>query len=309
MPSILIIMKRKRKRIMSSLVKKHKSVIEAYLLIIIGTGILAASIQFFYDPIGLVTGGFTGLAIVIKSLTSSLVNEGIPLWLTNIGLNIPVFILAYIFMGRKYVGRTLFASAMLSVWLYVIPLYDVPKGDLLLAAIFGALFSGGGIGIVLKGHATTGGTDMVASLIQLKLRHYSVAKIMQVLDGTIVLVGLFKFGLISTLYAIIAIYVTTKVTDLILEGFNISKAAYIITDQHEEVAQKIMTELDRGVTGIEAKGMYTNEDKCMLYCVVSRKEIVDVKSLVAEIDPRAFVIVSDVREVLGEGFQEYKNQF
>ena len=150
---------------------------------------------------------------------------------------------------------------------------------------------------------------MVASLIQLKLRHYSVAKIMQVLDGTIVLVGLFKFGLISTLYAIIAMYVTTKLTDLILEGFNISKAAYIITDHHEEVAQKIMTELDRGVTGIEAKGMYTNEDKCMLYCVVSRKEIVDVKSLVAEIDPRAFVIVSDVREVLGEGFQEYKNQF
>lgn len=90
---------------MSSLVKKHKSVIEAYLLIIIGTGILAASIQLFYDPSGLVTGGFTGLAIVIKSLSSSVVNNGIPLWLTNIGLNIPVFILAYIFMGRKYVGR------------------------------------------------------------------------------------------------------------------------------------------------------------------------------------------------------------
>lgn len=293
---------------MDAFIKKHSTLV-SYFLIIFGTGVLAISIQNFYDPIGLVTGGFTGLAIVIKSFSSMWIEGGIPLWLTNVALNVPVFIFSYIFMGKKFVGRTILGAAMLSVWLYIIPPIDMTNGDYLLAAIFGAVFSGGGIGIVLRGHATTGGTDMVAALIQRKLKHYSVVKIMQVLDGLVVAIGFYQFGLKAVLYALIAIYVTTQVSDLILEGFKTSKAAYIITNKHEEVAKRIMVELDRGVTGLNAKGMYTNEEKCMLYCVVSRKEIVNVKELVAEIDPEAFVIVSDVREVLGEGFQEYGSQF
>ena len=112
-----------------------------------------------------------------------------------------------------------------------------------------------------------------------------------------------------TLYAIIGIVVQTKVADLVVEGFNYSKAAYIITNEHEEVANRIMTELERGVTGLHAKGMYTQEDKCVLYCIVTQKEIVGLKNIVNEVDPRAFVIVADVKEVLGEGFQEYKKEF
>lgn len=284
--------------------RKHERLF-AYLYIILGTAVLAVSIQCFFEPIGLVTGGFTGLAIVIKSVTKGIIDDGIPIWLSNIFLNAPVFILAFILKGRNFVGRTIFGAGMLSVWLYIIPTMDMSQGDFLLAAIFGAVFSGAGIGLVLRGHATTGGTDMVAALIQLKIKHYSIAQIMQILDGIVVITGLFVFGIRPAMYAMVAIFVATKVTDIVLEGFRYSKAAYIITDKHEEIAQRIMVDIDRGVTGIHAMGMYTGEEKCVLYCVVSMREIIAVEELVSEIDPNAFVIVSDVREVLGEGFKEY----
>lgn len=276
-----------------------------FLNILLGTGIMALGILCIYDQVGLVTGGFTGLAIVVRSVSQEWIPGGIPLWLTNLLLNIPVFIVAYYQMGKKFIGRTLFGAVMLSVWLYVIPPIDLAQGDYLLAALFGAVFSGIGMGLVLRSKATTGGTDMVAALIQKHMRHHSVVSIMQFIDGAIVVVGLFVFGVRPTLYAIVAIFVTTKVSDTFLEGFNYSKAAFIITEHYDEVASKIMEELDRGVTGLDAKGMYTGDEKCVLYCVVSRKEIVDVKEIVHSIDSKAFVIVSDVREVLGEGFLEY----
>ena len=285
--------------------KKHGRVYN-YLMIIIGTGILSLGIACLYDPIGLVTGGFTGLAIVIKSVTGFLFEGGVPLWFTNLALNIPVFIMAYFLKGSKFIGKSFFGAMMLSVWLYLIPVIDLSGGDYLLAAIFGGVFTGVGIGLVLRTGATTGGTDMVSALIQLKIRHYSIVQILQVIDGLVIVLGLMVFGVRPTMYAIIAIITATKVSDMVLEGFNYSKAAYIITNQYEEVASRIMKELDRGVTGLHAKGMYTGEEKCMLYCIVSQKEIVVLKDIVNEVDKNAFVIVSEVREVLGEGFQEYK---
>lgn len=285
--------------------KKHPK-LSYYIYIIIGTCLMGISYQCIYDQVGLVTGGFTGLGIVIKNLSQAIYPGGIPLWLTNTVLNIPVFILAYMLKGGKFVGRTIFGTAMLSVWLYIIPGIDLTEGDILLAALFGGVFAGAGMGFVLRGNATTGGTDMVAALIQLKLRHLSVVQIMQFLDGAIVVIGMFIYGIRPTLYAVAAIYITTKVSDAILEGFKFSKAAYIITDHYDEIAKRLMMELDRGATGLHATGMYTGNDKCVLYCVVSKKQIVTVKEIVVEIDPDAFVIVSDVREVLGEGFQDYK---
>ena len=198
---------------------------------------------------------------------------------------------------------------MLSVWLYVIPVIDLSGDDYLLAALFGGVFTGIGFAMVLRAGATTGGTDMVAALIQERMRHYTVAQIMQVLDAVVVITGLYVFGLRATLYAVVAVFVSTKVSDAFLEGFKNSKAAFIITNKYREVAECIMRELDRGVTGLQAKGMYTGDLKCVLYCVVSRKEIVEIKRIVNETDPGAFVIVSDVREVLGEGFLEYSDGF
>ncbi len=274
-------------------------------MLIVGTAFVAVSIQCIYDPISLVTGGFSGLAIVIKAVTEPFIPGGIPLWLTNIALNIPVFLVAFKVKGKRFIGRTLVGAFLLSAWLYVLPPLDLTQGDYILAAVFGGVICGTGMGLILLAKATTGGTDMVATIIQHYARHYSIVQILQILDAMVVLCGLYVFGLRAALYAIVAIFITTKVSDTLMEGFKFSKAAFIITDHYELVAKRILQELDRGVTGLLAKGMYSGADKCVLYCVVSQKEIVQVKEIVAETDPEAFVIVSDAREVLGEGFLEY----
>ena len=285
--------------------KKYKKLYE-YIFILMGTGILAFAIQCLYDPVELVTGGFSGLAIIIKNMTLNFIEGGVPLWLSNLALNIPVFIIGYFLKGKEFIAKTVLGTVLLSAWLYILPPSAVAEGDYMIAAIFGGVLAGAGIGLVLKAGATTGGTDMVASLLQLKLRQYSIVQIMQVLDNLIVLTGLFIFGMRPALYSVISIVVATYVSDMVLEGSNYAKGVFIITNHSDAVANRIITELDRGLTGLYAKGMYTGNEKCMLYCVVSMKEIVKLKDLVVEADPKAFVIVSDVREVLGEGFKEYK---
>ena len=178
--------------------------------------------------------------------------------------------------------------------------------DLFLTALFGGLISGVGTGLVFLCQATTGGTDMLAALIQRKLPHYSIAQIMQVLDAIVVLVGASVFGITYALYALIAIFAVLKVSDGLIEGLKFSKAAIIISEKSGEIAQAIIHELDRGVTGLDARGMYSGAQKNVLFCVVSKKEIVQLKDLVVGHDSQAFVIVSDAREVLGEGFIEYR---
>lgn len=275
-----------------------------YLFIFMGTGIMALAIQCIFEPIGLVTGGFSGIAIIIRKMTAGIVEGGVPLWLTNLALNVPVFIAALIIKGRKFLGRTVIGTVLLSFWLYVIPQIDLTQGDYMLSAVFGGVITGIGIGFVLLAKATTGGTDMVSALIQKYVRHYSVVQILQVIDGMVVLAGLYVFGLKPALYAIVAIFITSKVSDALMEGMKYSKAAFIITDYYKEIADAIMTQLDRGLTGLDATGMYSGDKKTVLYCVVSKKEIVELKDIVAKIDPKAFVIVTDAREVFGEGFLE-----
>ena len=275
-----------------------------YLFIFMGTGIMALAIQCIFEPIGLVTGGFSGIAIIIRKMTAGIVEGGVPLWLTNLALNVPVFIAALIIKGRKFLGRTVIGTVLLSFWLYVIPQVDLTQGDYMLSAVFGGVITGIGIGFVLLAKATTGGTDMVSALIQKYVRHYSVVQILQVIDGMVVLAGLYVFGLKPALYAIVAIFITSKVSDALMEGMKYSKAAFIITDCYKEIADAIMTQLDRGLTGLDATGMYSGDKKTVLYCVVSKKEIVELKDILAKIDPKAFVIVTDAREVFGEGFLE-----
>lgn len=280
-----------------------------YLMIIIGTFMMGFAIKVIYDPISLVTGGFTGLAIVVKDATQrAFGGHGIPLWVTNYGLNIPMFLVAYKIKGKKFIGRTFFATTMLSLALMVIPEIPILRDDYVLACIFGGVITGAGTGLVFLARATTGGTDMLAAIIQTFCKHYTIAQIMQVVDGMVVIIGAFVFGLNKALYAVIAIYVVTLVSDGIIEGLKFSKAAYIISEHYDEIAQKVMSDLERGVTGINATGMYSNNEKKMLFCVVSKKEMIQVKEIVAKIDPSAFVIVSDVREVFGEGFIEYKQK-
>ena len=271
------------------------------ILMVVGTGLMALAIQCIYDPVGLVTGGFTGVAIIAKYVTKG----AVPLWLTNLVLNVPLFLLAALIKGKKFVARTAVATVLLSAWLYVIPLWNLAEGDYVLSAIFGGVICGVGMGMVLLARATTGGTDMLAALIQHKLRHYTIMQIICVIDGIIVAVGIYSFGVKAALYAIVAIYVTSKVSDTLTEGMKYSKAVFIVSDRYKEISDAIMTQMDRGVTGLDAVGMYSGDEKCMLYCVVSKKEIVVLKEIILKIDNNAFVIVTDAREVVGEGFLEY----
>lgn len=286
-------------------IRSKKSRWLPWVMIVLGTGLMAVGIQNVYDPINLVTGGFTGIAIIIKNVTEGYIQGGIPLWLTNFVLNIPVFLIALRLKGKSFIGRTAVATVLLSVWLYLLPGAALVSDDYILAAVFGGVLNGVGMGMILLASATTGGTDMVAAVIQHKLRHYSIAQIMQILDGVIVLAGLYVFGIQPALYAMVSIFIVSKISDGMMEGFRYSKAAFIITEKYQEVSKCIMERMDRGVTGLQAQGMYSGQEKCMLYCVVSKKQIVTLKELVMGIDKNAFVIVNDVREVLGEGFLEY----
>lgn len=274
-----------------------------YVLLLLGTCLMGIAINGMLEPSGLVTGGFSGVAIVIKAVSEVWIPGGIPLWLSSIALNIPLFIVGIRIQGFQNFKKTLFGTLVLSLWLFVIPSGWLVLDDLLLAALFGGVILGCGIGLVFIGHGTTGGTDLIAALIWRHMRHYTIAQIMQVIDGVIVLLGAWIFGVQKALYAVIAILAVTKVSDMLMEGLHFSKVAYIITNKPKELADCLMEKLNRGVTGIASKGMYTGEERTMLYCVVGKKELVELKDIVLSLDERAFVIVSDAREVVGEGFK------
>ncbi len=279
---------------------KKRTAAQDYLIIVLGAFIMGFAIKNIYDPQGLVTGGVSGLAIILKD------QAGIPLWITNMCVNVPLFFLSLRLKGWKFVKRVLVAEAALTVSLAILPEYAFLKDDLILTALFGGVFSGVGTGMMLLCHATTGGTDTMAALIHTKLRHYSINQILQVLDGLVVVAGAGIFGVRYAFYAVIAVVVLAKVSDGMIEGMHFAKAAYIITDYKEQISREIMDHMERGVTLIDASGAYTGEKRDIVFCVVSKKEIVTVKEIVRRTDPRAFVIVSDVREVLGEGFMEYR---
>lgn len=279
-----------------------------YLMIIVGTGLMSLAINSVFDAAGMVTGGFSGIAIIIKAWTKNLIEGGIPLWVTNCVLNLPLFVIAWKVRGFSFIKRAILGEISLSVWLAIQPVWNLAGNDLLLSALYGGVIQGVGIGLVFLGGGTTGGTDMMAAIIQKFLKHYSIAQIMQVIDAMVVLVGMYVFGVHKALYAIIAVYLVTKVSDGLIEGLKFSKAAYIITGKPKEISDMIINDLDRGVTGISARGMYSGQDKLMLFCVVNKKEIIMLKEKVDEIDPDAFVIVTDAREVHGEGFIEKNNQ-
>ena len=277
-----------------------------YLMIIVGTGLMSLAINSVFDAAGMVTGGFSGIASIIKAWTKNLIEGGIPLWVTNCVLNLPLFVIAWKVRGFSFIKRAILGEISLSVWLAIQPVWNLAGNDLLLSALYGGVIQGVGIGLVFLGGGTTGGTDMMAAIIQKFLKHYSIAQIMQVIDAMVVLVGMYVFGVHKALYAIIAVYLVTKVSDGLIEGLKFSKAAYIITGKPKEISDMIINDLDRGVTGINARGMYSGQDKLMLFCVVNKKEIIMLKEKVDKIDPDAFVIVTDAREVHGEGFIEKK---
>lgn len=284
--------------------KKLKT-LKRYVTIAVGSFLMALSINIVYEPLGLVTGGISGLAIIIKEITRTIWEGGFPVWLFTVLVNVPLFLMGIKVLGLKTMYNVFFGTIALIISLMIIPIYDFQFNDMLLSSVVGGAISGLGMGLVFSAYASTGGTDLLASIIHKYRRHISVPFILTFIDGAIVVLGALVFGLGNALYAIIAIYITTKVSDGLLEGLKFAKMAFIISDDYDRIAQEIMTTLDRGVTGLSSTGMYSNKDRKMLFCVVSKKEIVKITEIAKRIDKNSFVIVNDVREVMGEGFIEY----
>jgi uncharacterized membrane-anchored protein YitT (DUF2179 family) len=272
----------------------------------LGAILMAVSVNVIYEPMGLVTGGVSGLAIAVKSLTEGLMPGGFPIWLFTIVSNIFLFIFSARKKGFKFLLPTVFGTAVFILALMAVPIYDLGIDDYLLGAILGGVIGGIGIGFVFSEQASTGGTDLLANVIHMTKRHISIPQILNFVDGFVIFIGAIVFGLGHALYATIAVFITSKVSDGILEGLKFAKMAYVISDRYKEIADAIMNQIGRGVTGVNATGMYSDKDKKMLFCVVSKKEIIKIIEIAKKIDVNSFVIISDVREVMGEGFIEYR---
>lgn len=275
-------------------------VVKEYLYIILGTLIMAVAVLMCFDATSVVVGGVTGLAIIFKNLF------GVPMWVINAGVNLPLFILGYKILDRQSFVRTLVANAALTVFLAIIPVYDILTGDLLVDIILGSVLMGAGLGLVFRSFASSGGTDLMASLINHKIKYLSVPKIMAVIDGIIVLAGVGVFGLSKGIYALIAVFIVTKVSDGIVEGAGRAKLLYIISSESEEICLYIMNVIGRGATRVEVTGAFTDKKKNMIMCVVSSREMVKIKQKTYQIDPTAICFVGDIREAFGEGFTTYR---
>ena len=274
--------------------------VKQYICVLLGTLAMAVAVVMFFDATGVVVGGVTGIAIILKNLF------GVPMWIVNAMINIPLFIAGYKILDRDIFIKTLYGTIALTIFLGIVPNYNLLTGNLLVDIIIGGVLMGTGLGLIFVSYASSGGTDLLATLINVKIRHISIPRIMAVIDGLIVIGGAFVFGIEKGIYAIIAIYIVTKVSDEIMEGPNKAKLIYIISDKSEEISGYIVNKICRGVTYINATGAYTNEPKKMIMCVVSGKEMVKIKQNLYQIDENAICFVGDIREAFGEGFTKYR---
>ncbi len=282
--------------------RKFKSFFD-YIGITLGTLLMAASLILFLEPNTIAPGGVTGLAIVVQKIS------GIPIDVTNLVVNIPLFIAGIMILGKAFGAKTAYGTLTLSLFIRVLIIL-LGNGmnatqDLLLASIYGGVLMGVGIGFVFKCGGTTGGTDLAGAMINKFYPALSIAKVMMILDFLVIAgAGLVNRNIETALYSIIALYVIVKVADFIVEGLNYAKSFQIVTDYPEEISSEIFEKLGRGVTSLKGKGMYTGRDKDILLCVVNRAQVSKLKEIVYEIDNKAFIMVSTIHEVLGEGFIE-----
>lgn len=280
--------------------KKVTSLLRDYALILAGTAVMAASLHLFYLPNQLATGGLTGYAQMINQFT------GWPIGVMVFIGNVPLFIVGWRFLGgRRFLARTIFGSIAFSVMLDGMAWLLPPGGltdDFMLNALYGGLGMGVGVGLVLRAKATTGGTDILARFLNRRFGTPLSASYLYT-DGLVVFLAAFVFSWEHALYAILALYVAGRVAEVVSSGANVERVALIISQQPTAVAQAILHELDRGVTQWQGQGMYTGRERPLLMCVVSRAEVVQLKTIIHEADPDAFVIVGLASEVLGEGFR------
>ncbi len=272
----------------------------AYMLL--GIILMSISINTFFEPHNLVIGGASGLAILISGIFSRLSGIKLSLSFLFFIINVPVFAVGLYMLGFERLRKSLAATALLSLALWITEFLPSVKTDLILAAVFGGFTEGVGLGLILRSGYTTGGSDLAAIIINKKAPSLSVSFLIMIIDCTIIALGFGEFGSLNALYAIGSVYVAAKLTDIIVTGAGYGKAIYIISDRSEELSDIIMERFERGVTTLRGRGEYTKKAKNVILCVVSKREVGPLKRLVEELDPRAFMIITNAAEVRGEGF-------
>lgn len=289
------------------------------LLLLIGSLMSAVAVNVFYVPVRLTMGGISGVVSIIYQLTGR--GEFLPFGVLFGLLNLPLLILGWrrihpVFVWRSLIGTLAYAVMIDLTQRPLFHFYETylnrplryGKADPLVFCLIGGVLFGLGLGLIFRGGFTTGGTDILAMVIRKKTSILSVGQYLLIFDALIILASAVAYrdqeepGFLLALYSFIAMYLTSKSIDVVLEGFDYCRTAYIISDFGDQIAQNILTQLDRGVTGLFGQGMYSGKDRKVLLCVLSRREVPEMIRIVRDIDPSAFIIVQDAREVLGEGF-------
>ncbi|HHX77835.1 MAG TPA: YitT family protein [Firmicutes bacterium] len=265
-------------------------------MIIIGVAFMAVSLNIFLVPNRIAAGGVSGLGVILLYLIN------VPVGVTILAANLPLMLITWWVIGFKFVVNSVIGALLLSLFVEALSFLQPITGDLLLASIYGGILMGIGTGIVFRAQASTGGTALAARLIN----HYfgfTIGQSFLFIDFFIIFLALVFFNPEVALYALLSLFVASKVTDLVQEGFAFSKAALIISPQSRQIAGRVLEEMGRGATVLKAEGAFTGEEKEVVLVVMSQGEVSRLKALVYDIDPRAFVVISNASEVLGEGFR------
>ncbi len=271
--------------------------IGGYLGVLLGVTIFAFGLSWFLIPNRIAAGGVSGIGTLVFHLFN------IPVGLTMIVLNIPLLIVSIVVIGSIFGIKTVFGTVALSILVDAVGKVSFPiTSDPLLAAIYGGVITGLGLGLAFRFGGSTGGSDVAAQLIS-RFFPISVGQAFLIVDGLVILLAGLFFGPELALYALVALFVSTKTLDLVQEGQSYAKAAFIISDYTTEIGKSVLSVLDRGATLLQGEGVFTGTDRQVLFVIVSRTEIAALRQLIQEIDPKAFLVISDVREVLGEGFK------
>lgn len=280
-----------------------RSILRSIFMIAVGSALFSLGFDLFLEPAGINCGGVSGIAmLVIYAAQPKFLTVGI---LSAI-INLPLFFFGYRKIGKLFFFGSLLGMVVTSVCFDLFLLLPVPQTEPIMAAIFGGVTIGAGLGIVFLAGASTGGVDIVARLLKLKFRNFPIGKILLCMDlCTAVATGIVYKQFNNTLYSVVTLVISSTILDKVVYGMDYSKVALIISDRYEEIARAIDTQLDRGVTLLRGQGYYTRTDKFVILSAVKRKQLAQLKDLVMAIDPSAFIILQDAHQVLGDGFKRY----
>lgn len=282
---------------------KWKKTVIDYLYIAVGSLILAFGINYFLVPCKISTGGVSGVGTVLYYLFN------IPLSVTTLAINVVLFAVGYRTLRKSAIAKTIAGIAFLSLFLEVTTHWGSYSEDMLIASVFGGVLVGVGVGLTVWRDASTGGSDFAALMLHKIIPHVPVATFILIIDAVVIAASGIVFENYTIMfYSVISLYISSKVTDYIMVRGDWAKSVYIISKtHHKEIADEIIRDMERGVTGIYSKGFYNDEDNMMLMCIVKSREIPKLLEKVKTLDKHAFTIISEVREVHGEGFKEELN--